>query len=83
MILIVSLYYPNMPMQYTATFHGCKNDNFQTKIVIFFHITKAVLTSTHNLCFRAKIRTKAYPCKRQFYNKKWGVRGSTLSKNLT
>ena len=24
-------HYENMPMQYTAIFHGCKNDNFQMK----------------------------------------------------
>ena len=28
-------HYDNTPMQYTAIFHGCKNDNFQLKIVIF------------------------------------------------
>ena len=26
-----SLHYANTPMQYTATFHGCKNVNFQMK----------------------------------------------------
>ena len=25
------LHYANMPVQYTAIFHGCKNDNFQLK----------------------------------------------------
>ena len=29
----VSTHYENMPMQYLAIFHGCKNDNFQ---IIFF-----------------------------------------------
>ena len=29
-------HYANMSMQYTAIFHGLKNDNFQVKIVIFF-----------------------------------------------
>ena len=24
-------HYANTPMQYTAIFHGCKNDNFQMK----------------------------------------------------
>ena len=24
-------HYANMPMQYNAIFHGCKNDNFQMK----------------------------------------------------
>ena len=54
-----------MPMQYTVIFHGCKNGNFQIKTCDIFHIfaqnidcvyIEAVLTSTHNLCFRAKIR---------------------------
>ena len=41
--------------------------------------TEAVLTSTHNLCFRAKIRGKKYtPVKPQFYIQKWGVRGCKL-----
>ena len=49
---------------------------FREKILIFFSYfllktkivgTEAVLTSTHNLCFRAKIRKNVYPFKRQFY----------------
>ena len=31
-------HYENMPMQYTAFFHGCKNDNFQMKKVDNFLI---------------------------------------------
>ena len=27
-----------MPMQYTAIFYGCKNDNFQMKNCDIFHI---------------------------------------------
>ena len=69
-------------MQYTAIFHGCKNSNFQMKIcdsfLIFAQNTEAVLTSTHDLCFRAKISKNAYPCKPKFYYIKWGVRGCTL-----
>ena len=34
-----------------------------------------VLTSTHNLCFGAKIRKKVYPCKPQFYYIKVGCKG--------
>ena len=30
------LYYANMSVQYTAIFHGCKNDNFQMIFFIFF-----------------------------------------------
>ena len=54
-----------MSVQYTAIFHGCKNANFHMKkCEIFLNFaqnidrwyTEAVLTSTHDLCFRAKIR---------------------------
>ena len=31
-------HYENMPMQYTAIFHGCKNDNFQMKNCNIFFI---------------------------------------------
>ena len=27
----------NIPMQYTAIFHGCKNDDFQWKLFDYFH----------------------------------------------
>ena len=33
----VSLHYANITMQYTAIFHGCKNDNFQLKVFDYFH----------------------------------------------
>ena len=53
----------NMPMQYTAIFHGCKNGNYYVQECYTFLIfaqnidcgytldplTEAVLTSTHNL----------------------------------
>ena len=31
-------HYANMSVQYTAIFHGCKNDNFQMKILDIFLI---------------------------------------------
>ena len=37
--------------------------------------TKAVLTSTHNLCFRAKTKIKYIFCKPQFYYIKVGCKG--------
>ena len=37
--------------------------------------SEAVLMSTHNLCFGAKIRKKVYPCKPQFYYIKVGCKG--------
>ena len=42
------------------------------------YIILSSIKSTHNLCFRAKIRKNVYPCKPQFYYMKVGVRGSTL-----
>ena len=64
-------HYAYMPVQYTAIFHGRKNDNFQMKncdIFLIFaqnidrgytlELSEAVPTSTNDLCFRAKIRTK-------------------------
>ena len=35
---IMKCYYENMPMKYTAIFHGCKKDNFQMKKFDVFHI---------------------------------------------
>ena len=43
---------------------------------MWIHVRTAVLTSTHNLCFRAKIRKKnEYHCKPQFYYIKVGFKG--------
>ena len=39
-----------------------------------------VLTSTHNLCFRAKIRKNVYPCKPQFYYIKVGCKGVFITR---
>ena len=101
-------HYANMSVQYTAIFHGCKNDNFQRKNFDIFLIfaqnidceykkdnfqmkncdgflifaqnidcglSEAVLTSTHNLCFVAKIRKYVYPSKPNFFSIKVGCKG--------
>ena len=77
-----------MSMQYTVIFHGCKNDNFQMKNCNIFHIfaqnidcgytLEAVLTSTHNLCFRAE--KNEHPCKPQFYYIKVGCKGVYITR---
>ena len=36
--------------------------------------------STHNLCFRAKIRIHVYPCKPQFYYIKVGCKGVNITR---
>ena len=58
------LHYESLPMQYTEIFSPVKIENFQWKIFDIYLIfaqniaqnIEAVLTSTHNLCFGAKIR---------------------------
>ena len=69
-------------MQYTAIFHGCKNDNFHMRYSDIYFIFAQnidcgymVLTSTHALCFRAKIKIMNTPVSPSFTIKKWGVRG--------
>ena len=50
-------HYENTPIYYIAIFHCCKNVNFHIIHIFAQNIDrKAVLTSTHNLCFGAKIR---------------------------
>ena len=68
-----------IPMHYAEIFKGCKNDNFQLKLFYIFvifaeNIDCGVLTSTHNLCFKAKIRKNVYTCKPHFYYIKVGCK---------
>ena len=41
---------------------------------------EAILTSTHKLCFGAKIRKKIYPCIPQFYYIKVGLKGVFIAR---
>ena len=65
-----SRHFDSTPIQYAVIFHGCENDYFQMKNCDIFLIfaqtidrgyTEVVLTSTHDLCLRAKIRKKCIP----------------------
>ena len=65
---------------YCNFFTAVKNDNYQMKncdvFLIFAKNSKAVLASTPNLCFRAKIRKIMYtPVNRSFYYIKVGCKG--------
>ena len=72
-----------MPMQYTEIFKVVKNGNFQKKIFDIFLIFaqnidcgytfEPVLTSTHNLCFGAKIRKIGIPLQNPAFLYKSGV----------
>ena len=43
-------------------------------------LSEAVLTSTHNLCFRAKLRKNVYLCKPQFYFIREGCTGVYITR---
>ena len=49
-------------------------------LIVGTHLIEAVLMSTHNLCFRAKIRNNVYPCKRQFFYIKLGCKGVFITR---
>ena len=62
---IIDMILRNMPIQYAAIIIVVKNDNFQMNFHIFaqnidcgytLQVDPSQLTSTYNLCFRAKIR---------------------------
>ena len=64
-------------MLYTEIFSALKLKISLDFFFIFFG--EAVLTSTHNLCFGAKIRKIVYPCIPQFYYIKVGFKGVIIA----
>ena len=54
-------HYANMSVQYTAIFHGCKNDNFQMKILIFFLIFAQNINCGYALEPPQRDGSKEYP----------------------
>ena len=78
-----SIHYENLPKQYTQIFKVVKNENFQKKNFDNFSYFcskhrlwvhgEAVLTSTHNLCFEAKIRKIGIPLQTPVFLYKSGV----------
>ena len=81
---VLSTHYANMSVQYTAIFHGCKNDYFQMKkcdnfLIFAQNIDCWYTIKTHNLYFVAKIRKKCKtPVNPSFTILKWDVRGYSL-----
>ena len=50
--------------------------SFFSKYRLWVHVSKAVQTSTHNQCFKLRIRKPVYSCKPQFYYiEKWDAKG--------
>ena len=60
-LCVCNQHYENMPMQYAEILKVVKNESFHPNFFYIFlifaqNIDCGVLTSTHNLCFGAKIR---------------------------
>ena len=74
-------HYENLPMQDIEIFSVSKIENFIRIFLIFFLFfaqnidCEAVLTSTHNLCFGAKIRKIGIPLHTPVLLYKSGVQG--------
>ena len=88
-----SVHYENTPMQYTAIFHRCKNDNFHMKKVDNFLIFAQNIDCGYTLeppqwggsneypqsMFKSKNKKIVYtPVNPNITIWKWGVRGSSL-----
>ena len=83
-----------MSVQYTAIFHGCKNDNFQMKIVDIFLIYAQNIDCGYTLepprggsneypqsMFRSKNKKKyVYPSKPHFFYIKVGCKGVFITR---
>ena len=71
-----------MPMQYSTIFNVVKNENLQRKnfdISLIF----AVLTSTYNLCFGAKIRKIGIPLQTPVFLYKMGYKGIYITRTCS
>ena len=57
----VNVHYANMSVQYTAIFHGCKNDNFQMNLFDIFHIFAQNIDCRYTLEPPQRGGSKEYP----------------------
>ena len=48
-VIVHIKHYVNIPVQYTAIFHGFKNDNFQSKYFYYFHIFAQTIDGGYTL----------------------------------
>ena len=78
-IIHVAKHYANMSVQYTAIFHGCKNDNFQMIFFSYFcskhRLWVHVRTASVKSMFWSKTKKTGYACKPKFYFIKVGCKG--------
>ena len=73
-----------MPMLYSEIFNVVKSENFDIFLIFAQNIDcgytfeEAVLTSTHNLCFGAKMRKIGIPLQTPVFLYKSGVQGGDM-----
>ena len=79
-------HYENLPMQYTEIFKVVKNEIFSgfffAQNIDFGYTLEPPLTSTHNLCFGAKIRKIGIPLHTPVFLYKSGVQGGIHFTNM-
>ena len=90
----MTFHYANMSVQYTAIFHGCKNDNFQMKCFDIFLNFAQNIDCGYTLepprrggsneypqsMFWSKIRKNVYPCTPQCHCIKVGCKGVFITR---
>ena len=95
MLSAAVIHYANMSVQYTAIFHGCKNDNFQMKFFYIFLIFAQNIDCGYTLeppqrggsneytqsMFWSKNKKKyVYPSKPHFFYIKVGCKGVFITR---
>ena len=74
-------HYANMSVQYTAIFHGCKNDNFQMKFFDIFLIFAQNIDCGYTLePPQQKYEKIVYPSKPHFFYIKVGCKGVFITR---
>ena len=73
-----TVHYENRPMQHTAFFHGCKNDNFQLNFFDYFHIFAQNIEYPQSMFWSKNTKILYTPVNPYFTIQKWGVRGYSL-----
>ena len=70
--------------KYTEKFTTKENENFQIKNSDIFHISAQNIDCgySQSLFLSRNKKNNVYPCKPQFYYKKWGLRGSKLYRHV-
>ena len=81
-LALMHQHYENMPMQYTAIFHGCKNVHFQLKLFDYFHIFAQNIDCGYTLEPPQRGGSNEYP-QSMFWSKNKKIMYTPVNPNLT